>query len=204
MGQEIKQVKGKIIFKHQTAAEWDNSNNGAGAQYVPDVGERVLYDPDVEHPYTREKFGDGVHIVKDLPFSVGIVEVEEVVNTEASSIKQLSNKIASPVEVIEVSGKSAKVQKGEEAFGPYQFSLGFSDNVGIDNCLNTNVPLEITTPVKFSIYLKNNLSQEQEIELNCHASSITSCITLPAGSDFQKYEGYLHYSSGDPITTNIG
>ena len=69
MGQNIKQVKGKIIFKHQTAAEWDLSNNGAGAQYVPDVGERILYDPDETHPYTREKFGDGEHIVKDLPFS---------------------------------------------------------------------------------------------------------------------------------------
>ena len=69
MGQTIKNVKGKIIFKHQTEAEWDNSNNGAGAQYVPDVGERVLYDPDEQHPYTREKFGDGEHIVKDLPFS---------------------------------------------------------------------------------------------------------------------------------------
>lgn len=69
MGQKIKEIKGKIIFKHQTAAEWDLSNDGAGAQYVPDVGERVLYDPDETHPYTREKFGDGEHIVKDLPFT---------------------------------------------------------------------------------------------------------------------------------------
>lgn len=71
MGQKIKEVKGKIIFKHQTAAEWDLSNDGAGAQYVPDVGERVLYDPDETTPYTREKFGDGEHIVKDLPFATG-------------------------------------------------------------------------------------------------------------------------------------
>jgi hypothetical protein len=42
---------------------------------VPDVGERILYDPDETHPYTREKFGDGVHIVKDLPFaSVPLVD----------------------------------------------------------------------------------------------------------------------------------
>lgn len=69
MGQKTKQIRGKIIFKHQTAAEWDLSNNGAGAQYIPDIGEKVLYDPDETCKYTREKYGDGIHIVKDLPFS---------------------------------------------------------------------------------------------------------------------------------------
>lgn len=63
MEQKRKQIKGKIIFKHQTANEWDLSS------YVPDEGERVLYDPDNAHSYTREKFGDGERMVKDLPFA---------------------------------------------------------------------------------------------------------------------------------------
>lgn len=63
MEQRKKQIKGKIIFKHQTASEWNLSS------YVPDEGERVLYDPDVTHNYVREKFGDGKRMVKDLPFA---------------------------------------------------------------------------------------------------------------------------------------
>jgi hypothetical protein len=62
MEQRRKQIKGKIIFKHQTASEWNLSS------YVPDEGERILYDPDVTHNYVREKFGDGERMVKDLPF----------------------------------------------------------------------------------------------------------------------------------------
>lgn len=87
MGQNIKQIKGKIIFKHQTAAEWDLSNDGAGAQYVPDVGERVLYDPDETTPYTREKFGDGEHIVKDLPFANGQVDWNQNDESQPDYIK---------------------------------------------------------------------------------------------------------------------
>lgn len=62
MGQ-LKQIKGKMIFKHETAADWELS------QYKPEFGEMVLYDPDENHNYTRVKFGDGETIVKDLPFS---------------------------------------------------------------------------------------------------------------------------------------
>lgn len=63
MEQRRKQIKGKIIFKHQTASEWELSS------YVPDEGERVLYDPDDSCNYVREKFGDGKRMVKDLPFA---------------------------------------------------------------------------------------------------------------------------------------
>jgi hypothetical protein len=52
MGQ-IKQLKGKIIFKHETEEDWAQSS------YVPDFGEKVLYDPDNLHSYTRVKYGDG-------------------------------------------------------------------------------------------------------------------------------------------------
>ena len=65
MGQELttKRVKGKIIFKHETEADWGQSN------YIPEQGEKILYDPDESHNYTRVKYGDGSHTVKDLPFS---------------------------------------------------------------------------------------------------------------------------------------
>lgn len=63
MGQEIKKtMKGKIVFKHETEANWAQSN------YVPDNGEMVIYDIDSSHNYKRVKYGDGETKVKDLPF----------------------------------------------------------------------------------------------------------------------------------------
>lgn len=62
MGQITKQIKGKIIFKHGTEADWNLSN------YKPDKGEQVLYDPDGNYSYTRVKYGDGERIVAELPF----------------------------------------------------------------------------------------------------------------------------------------
>lgn len=72
----VKQIKGKIIFKHQTQYEWEESNNGGPAQYIPDVGEMIIYDPDDSIPYARIKFGDGEKIVKDLPFFLDIEDLE--------------------------------------------------------------------------------------------------------------------------------
>ncbi len=63
MGQTIKELKGKIIFKHETEADWEKS------EYIPANGEQVLYDPDNVYRYSRVKYGNGVNMVRDLPFS---------------------------------------------------------------------------------------------------------------------------------------
>lgn len=63
MGQITKQIKGKIIFKHETEADWKLSS------YVPDEGEQVIYDPDAFHPSPRIKIGDGKKVVDALPFT---------------------------------------------------------------------------------------------------------------------------------------
>jgi hypothetical protein len=64
MGEEIKRLKGKISFKHETEADWAMSN------YIPQNGELVLYDPDEKHEGTRLKRGDGVTTVSALPFII--------------------------------------------------------------------------------------------------------------------------------------
>lgn len=71
MGQEVKKIKGKIVFKHETAADWEVSN------YVPSEGEKILYDPDDSYSYTRTKFGDGKTLVKYLPFSPGLATEQQ-------------------------------------------------------------------------------------------------------------------------------
>jgi hypothetical protein len=84
MGQ-TRQLKGKIIFKHQTAGEWDLSNDGAGANYTPDIGELIIYDPDETYSHIRLKFGNGIDIVKDLPFAFEEkVDVDDIIDALTS------------------------------------------------------------------------------------------------------------------------
>ena len=78
MGQEIKKtIKGKIVFKQETEANWAQSN------YVPDNGEMVIYDVDDSHNYKRVKYGDGETKVRDLPFG-GATFDDNVTATSAS------------------------------------------------------------------------------------------------------------------------
>ena len=67
MGQ-TKIIKGRALFKHEIAANWEQSS------YIPSRGEKVLYDPDEFYDYTRVKYGDGSHKVKELPFADEKVE----------------------------------------------------------------------------------------------------------------------------------
>ena len=80
MGQ-IKQLKGKTLFKHETEQDWLQSN------YVPSLGEKVLYDPDFYYSFTRVKYGDGIHTVKELPFSVEQVDWLEENSTTTRYVK---------------------------------------------------------------------------------------------------------------------
>jgi hypothetical protein len=82
MGEVInKKVKAKVVHKYELEKDWNNSS------YIPQIGEVVFYAPETnEHGepdftkvpenetrepiiYTRQKNGDGVNKVKDLPFS---------------------------------------------------------------------------------------------------------------------------------------
>ena len=61
MGQ-TKEIKGKLLFKHETEENWNKSS------YIPGPGEQVFYDPDENHENTRVKVGDGVKTVNQLSF----------------------------------------------------------------------------------------------------------------------------------------
>lgn len=63
-----KNINARIIFKHDTEANWKLATN-----FTPKAGELILYDPspnDTNYPYdyTRIKLGDGSTKVNDLPF----------------------------------------------------------------------------------------------------------------------------------------
>jgi hypothetical protein len=78
---EIKKIKARVVFKHEKAEDWEQSS------YVPELGEKVLYDPDDYHAYTRVKYGDGEKRVADLPFSFDAVDYNENDPTSSAYIK---------------------------------------------------------------------------------------------------------------------
>lgn len=60
-----KQIKTRIINKHDTEANWIKATN-----FIPKQGELVVYDKDSTHSYERFKIGDGSTKINDLSFSI--------------------------------------------------------------------------------------------------------------------------------------
>ena len=59
----------RMSQKHDIEAHWKLAEN-----FIPMVGEIIVYDPDETHDYARFKCGDGVTYVNDLPFIFKIDE----------------------------------------------------------------------------------------------------------------------------------
>lgn len=60
-----KTIKSRIIHKHDTEANWNED-----AITKPSKGEIIVYDTDDNYSYERIKIGNGVSLVKDLPFVI--------------------------------------------------------------------------------------------------------------------------------------
>lgn len=60
----MKSLNARIVHTHDTAEKWDSLEN-----FVPRKGEIIIYDPDNSYSYARMKIGDGITVVKDLPFA---------------------------------------------------------------------------------------------------------------------------------------
>ena len=71
-----KQIKSRIIHKHDVEANWDLAVN-----FTPKRGEIIVYDIDDNYNYERFKIGDGVTPVNELPFvneSITNDEIDEI------------------------------------------------------------------------------------------------------------------------------
>lgn len=78
---EQKRLKGKVIPKHETEAAWLLSN------YIPEQGETIIYDVDETHTKARQKIGDGINKVKNLPFIVEQADWQQTDKTKDDYIK---------------------------------------------------------------------------------------------------------------------
>lgn len=72
----IKEIKTRIQNKHDTEANWNNSD------LVALQGELIIYDVDETYDYERLKIGDGETPVKDLPFANATVDQLTYTNTD--------------------------------------------------------------------------------------------------------------------------
>ena len=59
-----KQIRGRLIQKHDTEINWNKAVN-----FIPMLGEFIVYDRDETHDYERFKIGDGITTVALLPFA---------------------------------------------------------------------------------------------------------------------------------------
>lgn len=59
------EIISRIVHKHDIETNWNKATN-----FIPLIGEIIVYDKDASHDYERFKIGDGVTKVTQLPFQV--------------------------------------------------------------------------------------------------------------------------------------
>ena len=73
-----KTLNARIQMKTDTEANWSRATN-----FVPKIGEIIIYAIDSTHSYQRIKVGDGTKKVNDLPFINDVItntEIDEICN----------------------------------------------------------------------------------------------------------------------------
>ena len=56
-------LNARIVTLHDTEENWNKL-----IDFIPNSGESICYEPDINHTYVRLKLGDGKTKLKDLPF----------------------------------------------------------------------------------------------------------------------------------------
>ena len=68
-----KSINGVIIPRHDIEANWKNATD-----FVPRLGELIVYEADTTNPKVRFKFGDGRSNVNSLPFASSDIKAEDL------------------------------------------------------------------------------------------------------------------------------
>lgn len=68
-----KTLQTRIINKHDTEANWKLQTN-----FIPFIGEVIVYDKDTNYSYERMKIGDGATTINALPFVNDYITQEQI------------------------------------------------------------------------------------------------------------------------------
>jgi hypothetical protein len=72
----------RFFLKNGKEANWDKVDD-----FIPGKGEPIVYNVDENHAYTRLKFGDGIHLPRDLPFTNGNIDGIDLDNIVAKRVE---------------------------------------------------------------------------------------------------------------------
>lgn len=113
-----KELKARIVHKHDTEANWNKATN-----FIPKESEFIVYDMDDTHNYFRLKIGDGVTNVINLPFYGG--SLEHILDGIADGSIRTSN--STPEDDNYKLGTDAFAEgKGTKASGNFSHAEGFN------------------------------------------------------------------------------
>ena len=84
-----KNIKTRIIHKHDTEENWNKATN-----FIPKQGEIIVYDIDSSHSYERIKVGDGTTNVNSLPYMGEITVDAELSATSENPVQNKTVKAA--------------------------------------------------------------------------------------------------------------
>ena len=113
-----KELKARIVHKHDTEANWNKATN-----FIPKESEFIVYDMDDTHNYFRLKIGDGVTDVINLPFYGG--SLEHILDGTADGSVRTSN--SAPEDADYKLGTDAFAEgKGTKAKGNFSHAEGFN------------------------------------------------------------------------------
>lgn len=185
---ETKTIKAKVIHKHETEAGWLKSS------YVPGKGEIVFYDAEVDESgvtlptaveyynsngtevfplgrkeaitYARQKIGDGVNLVRDLPFCT-ITELAEI---------ELISAVEGPLFDIGFVGKGRISLKFLSScyfmYGGRRYAIAKDVTVAALNRSTTSQRLVCTIPEYTTKTVTN--AENEEITVSAITTSITA------------------------------
>ena len=78
-----KNMNARIQHKHDIEANWNKALN-----FIPKIGEIIVYDIDDNYNYSRFKIGDGVRTINDLEFLLDTQYILHNSNTLSQLLEQ--------------------------------------------------------------------------------------------------------------------
>lgn len=144
-----KNMKTRIIHKHDTEENWNKATN-----FIPKQGEIIVYDVDSSHSYERIKVGDGTTNVNSLPYVSETVVDAELSATSENPVQNKTVKAALDKKIDEPSANGL-VRK---------FMSGMYGAMGVDTTMPdspTNASVPTTQLLKD--YVEDNTSNPLQL-----------------------------------------
>ena len=96
-----KNLNSRIVHKHDIEVNWSKATN-----FIPKMGEIIVYDPDENHAAARVKIGDGVKTVIELAFiddeaKAALFKEIDMVDEKVEALGQLVGDASIPEQIEE-------------------------------------------------------------------------------------------------------